>query len=85
MTVPSADARATRAPRRVPDVVTLVALSEIVASEVGRAAVWTTVAMLVLVGVIGVVAAFADRRRGREIERDRSRFPGTGHSPYDRG
>jgi hypothetical protein len=65
--------------------VTAIATSEIVASEVGRAAVWTTVAMLVLLGVIGVVAAFADRRRGREIERDRSRSPGAGHSPDDRG
>jgi hypothetical protein len=65
--------------------VTAIATSEIVASEVGRAAVWTTVAMLVLLGVIGVVAAFADRRRGREIERDRSRSPRAGPSPDDRG
>lgn len=31
---------------------------------------WLTIAILVLIGVVGVVAAFLDRRRGREIERD---------------
>lgn len=31
---------------------------------------WLTIALLVLIGVVGVVAAFLDRRRGREIERD---------------
>jgi predicted DNA repair protein MutK len=44
---------------------------------VSQAAVWATVALLVLIGVIGVVAAFVDRRRGREIAQDRSRLPGT--------
>jgi hypothetical protein len=31
---------------------------------------WLTIAILVLMAVIGVVAAFYDRKRGRRIERD---------------
>lgn len=34
------------------------------------AGVWFTIGILVLLAVIGVVAAFYDRRRGREIEED---------------
>jgi hypothetical protein len=52
---------------------------------VSQGAVWATVALLVLVGVIGVVAAFVDRRRGREIAEDRSRLPGTPPDGRERG
>lgn len=31
---------------------------------------WITVAILVLLAVVGVLAAFYDRKRGRRIERD---------------
>ena len=51
--------------------------TSVVPLEVSQAAVWSTVALLVLIGVVGVVAAFVDRRRGREIAADRSRLPGT--------
>lgn len=36
--------------------------------------VWTTVAILVLCAIVGVVAAFLDRRRGRQIEHDLGEF-----------
>jgi hypothetical protein len=51
--------------------------TSVVPLEVSQAAVWATVALLVLIGLVGVVAAFVDRRRGREIAADRSRLPGT--------
>jgi hypothetical protein len=38
-----------------------------------------SVALIVLVGAALVVAAFLDRRRGREIEHDPSRVPGELH------
>lgn len=41
------------------------------------ALVWLTIAILVLMGVIGVVAAFYDRKRSRKIERDLRRRPGS--------
>jgi hypothetical protein len=35
----------------------------------------STIALLVLIGITLVVAAFLDRRRAREIQHDRSRLP----------
>lgn len=42
------------------------------------AGVWFTIGLLVLLGVVGVVAAVYDRRRGREIEHD------LGHPPVSK-
>lgn len=32
--------------------------------------VWMTIAILVLIGIVGVIAAFYDRTRSKQIERD---------------